>query len=120
MYSTAIISLVTGDQVLMSKDIAISQKRGSEKDSLNLIIVKADVNSISKVFSEYLELKVYSNSSLEQYLELEQNAYQQNKIQSIIRKAPFDQRKQVARKQNEILFCYPLAVWRYRYHDWRS
>lgn len=55
----------------MNRDIAISQKRGCDKNSLNLIIVKADVNSISKIFIEYFELKVHFHSNLKQYLEEE-------------------------------------------------
>lgn len=49
----------------MNKVISVVQKRGCARDSLNLILVKANVNSVSKIFTEYFELKVYSKLAVD-------------------------------------------------------
>ena len=54
----------------MNKNIPIGQKRGLEVDSIESILVKADIDSISHLFTEYFGLKVYSGCNLKKYSRL--------------------------------------------------
>lgn len=104
----------------MNRGSAIANKRGCDRDSFNLILVKADVDSISKIFIEYFELKVYDRCSLKQYLELNDNAYrEQDRLQSLFREKRRDKkRKKNKGKPRKIPINYPLPIWQYRNHNW--
>ncbi len=103
----------------MNKDIPISEKRGCHKDSLNLILVKDSVDSISRIFTDFFELQVYSNGNIKQYLQLEEDARSERiELQSMWSKAPIDKRKKIATKLRDLVVLYPILVWRYYNHEW--
>lgn len=95
------------------KQVPIADKRGCDREPLSLILVRSDVNSVSKVFTEYFELEVYKNSHLQQYLQLEKNAYRlHSELQQDSRK-----KSRKARHANTLIY-FPTPVWRYHGHEW--
>lgn len=95
----------------MNQNLQMAKLRGCDREPLSLILVKADVSSISKVFTEYFELDVYKNSHLKRYLQLEEDAYYARiKLQSESKKSLI--------KQSQKTSDFPTLVWRYHGHQW--
>lgn len=102
----------------MKQDIPIEHKRGFGTDSECCILVKADVSSISKIFREYLSLKVLHNCRSRKFFRL-YNQYNDRhlKLESILRQdIPVDYRNKLKKKiDNSLRLC---PIWRFKNHSW--
>ena len=101
----------------MKQDISIMHKRGFNINSIDCILVKADINTINSIFTEYFELKVFSNCHPRKYLKLYNKCKNKHlKLESILRIISEKERDKIKNRISNLL--YPSPIWKFLNHNW--